>query len=500
MRRRFRQQTELGVLPIGSVEISKKSRHELPPTLYALQRIFVTPELNEGVFDLLEKRVVGKKKHTGRYGMDLWELLVLGMTRLTLNIDYDHLTDMANNHKTLRGILGVWSTVWNKDKEKEYKLQTIKDNVKLLDEETLLLINDLVVGYCHEIKKKEGDKDISNLRVKADSFVVESKVHFPTDLNLLKDACHIGLLSIKNLKKSGHKIPGWYHLKSQRKNLLSTYRSSSEIHRLKGKNYKARLKHSTKKYLEFAEKLGNKFELTLLLRDVFIKEGGELSDKGQKLYEKLNYGLLMVRKFIDLVSRRILKGEVIPASEKLYSLHEPHVEWNSKGKKNKKVELGHNVGIATDQYGFILYSKVYEKEVDKSLTIKIGTEIYSKYSKGNEKLESISFDRGFYSKPAKVALKKLYKNVVLPKPGKKNSAELTEEDSDSFKKYKKSHSTVEANINMLEHHGLNICPDKGIEGFKRYVAYGVLACNLHAMGKMLLAIEEKAKKKLAQAA
>jgi len=36
-----------------------------------------------------------------------------------------------------------------------------------------------------------------------------------------------------------------------------------------------------------------------------------------------------------------LKGETIPASEKMFSLFEPHTEWIQKGKQRPNVELGH---------------------------------------------------------------------------------------------------------------------------------------------------------------
>jgi IS5 family transposase len=54
MRQRFEQQLSLGVIPIGEVEIRTKSRDEMPPLLVALQTIFVTEELNEKVFAILE--------------------------------------------------------------------------------------------------------------------------------------------------------------------------------------------------------------------------------------------------------------------------------------------------------------------------------------------------------------------------------------------------------------------------------------------------------------
>ncbi len=75
--------------------------------------------------------------------------------------------------------------------------------------------------------------------------------------------------------------------------------------------------------------------------------------------------------------------------------------------------------------------------------------------------------------------------VILPKPGKKSIVIQTEENSKSFVALRQKHSLVEANINQLEHHGLNKCPDKGLNGFKRYVSIGIIAYNLHRLGNIL---------------
>jgi hypothetical protein len=64
---------------------------------------------------------------------------------------------------------------------------------------------------------------------------------------------------------------------------------------------------------------------------------------------------------------------------------------------------------------------------------------------------------------------------------------------------------VESNINMLEHHGLNRCMDKGLFAFNRCVGLSVLAYNLHILGNVLKAKEQEAeakgeKRRLKQAA
>ena len=96
MRRRFDVQLALGQTPIERVRIPLKSRDELPPILAGLQWIFQNPQINEAVFALLESKVIAGKKATIRPGLDLWQILVLGVVRLGLDCDYDRLEDLAN--------------------------------------------------------------------------------------------------------------------------------------------------------------------------------------------------------------------------------------------------------------------------------------------------------------------------------------------------------------------------------------------------------------------
>lgn len=152
MRKRFEQQLSLNTVPIVEVEFDKKDRHQLSRLLKGLQYIFTNSELSEQVFTLLENKILLGKKATGRFGMSLWEILVLSCVKLNLNADYDLLLDQANYHSKLRAILGIAS--YGYEEEKKYHLQTVIDNVELLDIETLDKINQLVVKAGHGVVKK----------------------------------------------------------------------------------------------------------------------------------------------------------------------------------------------------------------------------------------------------------------------------------------------------------------------------------------------------------
>jgi hypothetical protein len=133
------------------------------------------------VFRILEERVQKGKKKTGRHGMDLWHILVLSVVRLGLDANYDRLEDFANHHKLIRQILGVETEL---GEGKRYSMQSIKDNVSLLDEETINKINEVVVRSGHQLVKKKDE----GFHIKADTYVLETDVHLPTDVNLLWDA------------------------------------------------------------------------------------------------------------------------------------------------------------------------------------------------------------------------------------------------------------------------------------------------------------------------
>ncbi len=152
MRKRFEIQYELGVPRVEELNIPTKSRDQLPPVLRALQYVYSTPSLNQRIFDLLESHVVGDKNQTGRPGMTLWEILVLAAIRLARDADYDELHYVSNSDMHVRGLLGVNKFVEN---SKEYSLQSLKDNISLIDDELLDRINDIVVEAGHQLLKKK---------------------------------------------------------------------------------------------------------------------------------------------------------------------------------------------------------------------------------------------------------------------------------------------------------------------------------------------------------
>lgn len=467
MRKRFELQYELGATPIEKIKIPLDSRDELPPTLRALQHIYTTPELNKKVFDILERKILPTVDFTtGRPGMNLWEILVLGTVRWTRDTDYDHLHHIANFDGLVRKLLGISNFCENL---KKYSLQTLKDNIGLLDKETLDEINELVVKTGHSFKKSE------KLNVKIDTYVLETNVHFPTDMNLLWDAGRKSIELISQITADTEIEIGWRKHNDWRRRLKSTYHTAAKrtigTGRLKPTGINAALD-----YLSIADDLSQKIKGT---KDV-LKEIAESNCKINK-FNDLLYFEEHLDTHINLVRRRIIYRENILHEEKVFSLFEPYTEWIKKGKAGNKVELGLRIAVATDQDGFILAHRVMQQQQDVDIAVPFAKELIDNYD-----INSLSYDKGCWSPKNYKALKQLVPNVVLPKKGRRNKEETEREHSKQFKALRTHHAAVESDINCLEHHGLNRCPDKGLAHFKRYTSFGVLAYNLHKLGNILL--------------
>lgn len=157
MRTVIQPQLKFGETDIADIVIDPKSRDDIPQLLRGLQYLYTEVSLRQRVFAILEEvlpdRADRKGKasgQTGRPGMEQWKILVLGVLRLGLNADYDRIQELANQHKTIRQMLG--HSDWLD--EHEYELQTIRDNVSLFTPELLGRINQAVVDAGHSLLKK----------------------------------------------------------------------------------------------------------------------------------------------------------------------------------------------------------------------------------------------------------------------------------------------------------------------------------------------------------
>jgi hypothetical protein len=333
-------------------------------------------------------------------------------------------------------------------------------------------------------KKKENEA----LRGRCDSFVVETNVHYPTDINLLYDAMRkvitltaqwCDLRGVSEWRQHQYNVR---HLKRLMRTAQNKKRSQAQSEAQQKKNAAlCILAHQA--YLDVAERYLNKAQATLARL-----EYSGLSDEFDVLRKLEIEGFIRhaIRQ-IDHTQRRVIVGEVIPHAEKVFSIFEPHTEWVSKGKAGVPVELGVKVCILEDQHQFILHHQVMQQKTDDQVAVSMVAEAKKRFAN----LNACSFDKGFHSPHNQRALKEQLQQVALPRKGKLSHSAQAEQQSAAFITARRAHSAVESAINALEVHGLDKCPDHGIGGFKRYVALAVVARNIHRIGAILWQHEQQ---------
>ena len=474
MRKRFNPQIDLGQTPIDKVIIPLKSRDELPPILAGLQWIFRTPGLHEAVFALLERKLQGAKPtRTGRPGMDLWHVLVLGVVRLGLDCNFDRMEHVANFDSLVREIMGLpgFGT------RLTFHHRTISDNICLVDEALLAEINALVVQHGLPILKKNAAE---KLHVRTDSFVLETDVHYPTDANLLWDAAR-KCIEISTTLSDTFSLEGWRKQLDWKSRLKTACRKFEKTAALGGPQKDQRILATAGDYLRQAADLEVKVHRTI---ELLAKQDLQFTQH-LKLLE-LNYFHEHLIRHMDLLERRIIHGETIPHCEKIFSLFEPHTELIKKGKVRPPVEFGHRVLISTSQHGLIIDYKIMGPGSETAEAIPNADRLlWSFPAEGPHQIASLSYDKGFSSEESRGIIRLYIPLVIMPKKGKRTAAECEREAQPPWQRQRDAHSAVESDINSLEHHGLGRCRDKGQRGFNRYAGLGILAYNLHKIGRKL---------------
>ena len=475
-------QMTFGGVDISKIKFDLRCRDEIPKMLLGFQEIYITKELRDKVFNILEDMIPVKvDKTTGRLGMELWTILVLGSLRLNCNWDYDKVHDSVNNHKNIRQMIGLGEN----EKHIKFRIKTIKGNVSLFTVDILNRINEEVVKHAQiSFEKKNG----TDIKAHCDSFVLKTNVHYPTDINLLNDAMRKMIIICHRLCKT-NEIEGWRQWRHLIRTIKNSLHHVQNVKRMGGKDKIKKEKEIKKAHIKYLEDCSQ--IKTRIIESIELLKTKQSNKTLEILMIPLENFIKDADRQMEQITRRVLNGEKIPADQKIFSIFERHTEWIVKGKAGVTQELGVKVCVIRDQNGFILNHMVMENLQDVDVAFSFTSETLKIFPN----LKSCSYDKGFYSPDNIQKLSEILDTVIMPKKGKLNKVESEKEKSAEFTSGRRRHSSVESSISALENHGLDICPDKGINGFKRYVALAILARNIQMMGHQ---IQKKKLRKLVQ--
>ena len=475
MRKTFDRQQRIDCQTISNVPLNLGCRDEIIPILAALKHIYAQPKLRDEILQAVARDVNrDSSRKRGRKGMDYWPILVLASVRLGCNFDYDRLQDLAEQHRTLRQMMGIGD--W--DEEVDFNWRTIRNNITLLRPETIERINHAIVAEGHQLVPEAVET------VRGDSFVAETNIHYPTESSLVRD----GLRKVLSLCAAIAALVGgrgWRQHKHLYQKAKGLARQIDRVAARKGNGYEQRLQGLYRELLSLAETVLGRADK---LRENLNKRG-KASGEVLALDTQLNTFMERTRHVCGTARRRVLQGETIPNHEKLFSIFETHTQLYQRGKAAEPIQFGRLVLVYEDGAGFITHAHLMPRDAEDRGVVVPQTRILQERLGG--RIRRASFDRGFHSPENQEELAKIVAHSCVPMPGANHAREQEAKATVEFRQARQEHPGIESAIHALQSgNGLARCRDRSERGFSRYLQLAVLGRNLHVLGKILVARED----------
>ena len=478
MRTAFDPQLRLDCPVVPDVRLNTDCRDEIIPILRGLQHIYCRPQLRDELLDAVAQDVNGTSRaDQGRPGMAYWSILVLGAVRLGCNLNYDRLQNLAEEHRSLRRIMGIDG--WCDDQTFDWRC--LRDNIGLLSADTIERLNHLIVAEGHRLVPEAAET------VRGDSFVVATNVHYPTDSSLIGDGLRTIIRTSRRLAGLLGQA-GWRQHSHLRQVVKRHLRTINRIAAGKGRDFRKRLQAAYRDLLDVADRIIARARE--LLDPTLISIGpGPAAKTVEKLRTKLLDFINRTIHACDQARRRVLVEETVGNDEKLFSLLEPETQLIKRGKVPQPVEFGHRVLIIEDGAGFVCHYTVLPRGAEDREVL-VG-ELKQVQQRLDGQIRCASFDRGFHSPENQAELANLVAQPCLPKPGHVQAERQNREATVEFREARRRHPGVESAIGALQSgNGQDRCRDHTFGGYCRYIGLGVLGRNLHVLGKVLISRED----------
>lgn len=339
--------------------------------------------------------------------------------------------------------------------------------------EAIAELHKRIVAVAQERKVVQGRK------MRVDTTVVESNIHYPTDSGLLQDGARV---MTRGMKKIERKAGG---LKRKVRNRMRsvTKRVIAIAHALrhKGPEGEDKRKREYRELLSLTRRILN--DTARVLQEVKIMPRQRRAKLGG-IAQQLQVVSERVRSVIRQTKARLFRG-VAQFPEKVVSLFEPHTEIIRKGKAGKPNEFGKLVQVQEAENQIITHYEVFDKRPsDQHLLVRAVETHQRKLGRAPRLLAA---DAGFYSRENEQAVQQMGVTYVsIPNRNTRSEERRRLQKRRWFKKGQKWRTGCEGRISVLKRrHGLSRCRYHGIGGMRRWVGLGVIADNLFNIGRYL---------------
>jgi IS5 family transposase len=356
-------------------------------------------------------------------------------------------------------------------------LQPVPDHTTLLrwahlvQPATLQLLLDHVVALARQLRVTRGRK------LRLDSTVVATPIHYPTDSSLLVDGVRVLGRLLRRAKPAvaaelaGVRDAFRTRTRSARQQLQRIHRVSrrkgAAVAEMQREAY-AKLCSITRKMVRQAERV----------QQALSQGAAETRAAAQRVTTQFDHFLPLVRQVIRQAERRVLQGEAVPASEKIVSLYEPHTAIIPRHKAGQPVDFGRKVWFGEADGGIITDYQVLDGAPPDAAQVAGSLERHRQQFRRAPVL--LTGDRGCATATVRRQVAAAgVKRVALPHTGPPTAASQVRERQRWYRRAYRWRAGIEGRISVLKGcYGLRRGADHGADGCERWVGWGVLTANL----------------------
>jgi len=338
-----------------------------------------------------------------------------------------------------------------------------------------------VIAELHDrivaLAQKQGV--IRGRKMRVDTTVVESNIHYPTDSSLLNDGTRV---LTRTMKKIEHKVGGLKRkVRNRMRSVTKRVIAIGQALRHKGAEGELKRKREYRQLVRLTRQILN--DSRRVLQEVQALPSRRRSAV-RGLGERLEAMSEQVRAVVRQTKARVFAG-VTQFPGKLVSLFEPQTEIIRKGKASKPNEFGKFVQVQEAENQIITHYEVYaERPSDRHLLLPA---VAAHQRKLGRVPKWVAADAGFYSQVNEEGAQALgVKYVSIPNRNTRSEERRRWEKQRWFKQGQKWRTGCEGRISVIKRrHGLARCRYRGLQGMRRWVGLGVIADNLINIGQYL---------------
>jgi transposase, IS5 family len=426
---------------------------------------------DEGLVSLIQQeltRRVKKSKTRGRPGTPAEVVLRMLLLKHMRNYSFEELSREVRANLIYREFTRVGGGKTPDDK-------TMGRLARQLRPEVIRQIHDRVVAMAKE------EKIVQGRRMRVDTTVVETNIHYPTDSSLLGDGVRVLTRTMKKIGSIAGEVGA--KLRDRSRSVKLRMLEIARAARSKVPQSQEKLKKAYGKLLEASSRVMGQAKRFSQEIAQGIKRSADILQQAalEGLRKEIDAMLPGVRQVVQQTKARIFGGDT-RSEGKIFSLFEPSTELIRKGKAGKPNEFGKMVKVQEAENQIVIDYEVYQQRpTDSDLLI---PSIQAHQEKLGCTPHLAAADAGFYSaNNEKEAKEKGVKRVCVPNRSTKSAERKREQRKRWFRNGQKWRTGCEGRISVLKRrHGLHRSRYKGEQGMNRWVGLGVIADNLINIG------------------